>query len=252
MAALLFLAPAWAAAAPPPPACEAAPVDKPAGVRHVHDGDTLILDDGQRLRLAGVDTPEVARDGRPAEPLAEEARRHLRQLLGHGPRLLLLADREAQDHYGRRLAHAYLPGGSSVQRALLTAGLAVLHLVPPNTLNAACYAAAEEQARQARRGLWALPQYQPVEATQLSADTEGYRIVRGRVARVGESRDAMWLNLEGGVALRLDRDDLPAFGAQAWNAWRGRRVEARGKLRRHENGWRMTLLHPHALQRLEP
>lgn len=257
VAALLFLAPVWAGAAP---ACEAAPVGKPVGVRHVHDGDTLILDDGQRLRLTGVDTPEVARDGRPAEPLAEDARRHLRQLLGREPRLLLLTDHEAQDHYGRRLAHAYLPGGhsgaapgaGSVQHALLAAGLAVLHLVPPNTRNAACYAAAEAAARQARRGLWALPQYQPIETSQLPAGAEGYRIVRGRVARVGESRDAVWLNLDAGVALRLDRDHLPAFGAQAWNAWRGRRVEARGKLRRHEDGWRMTLLHPHALQRLEP
>jgi hypothetical protein len=127
----------------------------------------------------------------------------------------------------------------------------VLHLVPPNTRNAACYAAAETEAQQARRGLWALPQYQPVAAENLPAGTEGYRIVRGRVARVGASRDAVWLNLEGGVALRLDRDSLAAFGAQAWNAWRGRRVEARGKLRRHEDGWRMTILHPHALQRLD-
>jgi endonuclease YncB( thermonuclease family) len=248
VAALLFLAPTWTAAAP---TCEAAPGGRALTVRHVHDGDTLILEDGRRLRLTGVDTPEVARDGKPAEPLADQARQHLRQMLGREPRLRLLADRESADRYGRHLAHAYLPDGGSVQRELLAAGLAVLHLVPPNTLNAACYAAAEAGARQARRGLWALPQYQPVAAEQLPADSEGYRLVRGRVAHVGESRDAIWLNLEGGIALRLDRDSVPAFGVQAWNAWRGRQVEARGKLRRHDDGWRMTILHPHALQRLD-
>ena len=48
------------------------------------DGDTLILDPGEAIRLVGINTPEMARDGRPAEPLALEARDTLVALLADG------------------------------------------------------------------------------------------------------------------------------------------------------------------------
>jgi micrococcal nuclease len=35
------------------------------GLRYVSDGDTLVLSDGRRLRLIGINTPERGRDGKP-------------------------------------------------------------------------------------------------------------------------------------------------------------------------------------------
>ena len=55
------------------------------------DGDTLILDSGEAIRLAGINTPEMARVGRPAEPLALEARDALVTLLADGQVLITAA-----------------------------------------------------------------------------------------------------------------------------------------------------------------
>ena len=37
-------------------------------VRWVADGDTIVLKDGERVRYADINTPEVAHDGEPGEP----------------------------------------------------------------------------------------------------------------------------------------------------------------------------------------
>jgi endonuclease YncB( thermonuclease family) len=130
-------------------------------VDHVHDGDSVRLADGRALRLIGIDTPELARDGRPDEPLARAARDRLRELLrDSGMRLELRFDREREDHYGRLLAHAYLPDGRSIAAELLAEGLATQLVVPPNEASWTCFRQAERVARRARLGLWALPGYQ--------------------------------------------------------------------------------------------
>ncbi|MHB8822818.1 MAG: thermonuclease family protein, partial [Pseudomonadaceae bacterium] len=45
-------------------------------VAQVIDGDTLRLTDGRSVRLIGLNTPELGRKGRAAEPLADAARSH--------------------------------------------------------------------------------------------------------------------------------------------------------------------------------
>ena len=50
-------------------------------VRHVIDGDTLILYNGDRVRLIGIDTPEIGFQGTPSEEGAEEARFFVNALL---------------------------------------------------------------------------------------------------------------------------------------------------------------------------
>ena len=51
-----------------------------ATVRHVVDGDSVILADDRPVRLIGINAPEFGRDGRPDEPLAVAARERLREL----------------------------------------------------------------------------------------------------------------------------------------------------------------------------
>ena len=186
-------------------------VDATARVASVHDGDTLRLSDGRRLRLIGLDTPELARDGRPAQPLAIAARDALRRRLPAGAALSLRYDSERADAHGRRLAHGFFADGASISAWLLEQGLATLLVIPPDRAYAECYAAAERRARRQRRGLWALPAYQPVAAARLPRDARGYHVVSGMVRRVREGRDALWLHLDGRLAARIGNDDLPYF-----------------------------------------
>lgn len=101
-------------------------------VTRVIDGDTLDIaaPDGThpttRIRLWGVNTPELARTNppTPAEPFAEEAKR-LTWELTHGQRVrLTLEPHRLRDNYGRILAFVELPDGSLLSEALLVQGLA--------------------------------------------------------------------------------------------------------------------------------
>lgn len=228
-------------------------IDTQVRVSQVIDGDTVLLSDGQHLRLIGVDTPELAHNGAPAQPLSIEARDRLRQLLVQHQNILNLRyDIERHDHYGRLLAHAFLVDGSSIEAWLQEQGLGTVLVVPPNDWNNACYQSTEQQAREKQSGIWALPAYHVMESTQLASANDEYRLITGKVQHVGSSQHAVWLDLEGGVALRIDHDDLPNFRAWRPQDQLGKRVLARGWLHRDKGGPHMSIRHPAALQVLNP
>ena len=236
----------WAA-----PGASPHPGDGPVHVHWVLDGDTVELDSGRRVRLIGLDTPEVAHRDRPAEPYADEATKALRRLLSRSDgQVVQRQGRERQDRYGRQLAHLFLPDGTSITAALLRQGLGVILVVPPNTWNLPCYLDAERAARQARRGIWALPGYQPVAATELGRGARGYRLVAGRVARVGRGGGAQWIDLEGGLAVRITEGDLRYFPGIDFGTWVGRRVLARGMVYQRRGQLRMRIRHPALLELL--
>ncbi len=133
-----------------------------AVVAQVADGDTVITERGQRVRLLGVDAPEMEKEGRPAEFLAHKAKAELARLV-QGQRVRLEYDRLRYDQYGRLLAYLFLPDGTQVNTELVRRGLARVYLVPPNTRYQETLLEAQRQALEARRGIWqqALKQDEP-------------------------------------------------------------------------------------------
>ena len=243
---LCLLSPLAAQAAP---LCPPSHIDRQVQVRYVHDGDTLHLKSGEKVRLIGLNTPEVARKGRPNDPLAIRARDRLRQLVTASQnRLGLRLDSEPFDRYGRRLAHLYSQDGSSLSAQLLKEGLATLLAVPPNLAGLDCYAEAEYQARQSGSGIWQLQQYQLVTSLELARNARGYRRVTGEVIRIGEGRRNLWLNLPGRVALRIDKTELSLFSELKPRELLGKKVIGRGWLYEHKGELRMRLRSPYALE----
>lgn len=228
--------------------CPTARYDGRGVVRQVFDGDTLELNDGRRVRLLGIDTPELGYDDRPSEPFAERARAFLESLAGPGTRVNLRFDAEGRDRFGRLLAHIFLQGPVNVQAKLLSAGLATTLVVPPNEWNYECYAALEDAARTAGLGIWKLDRFQPVSANELSDYARGFRIVTGKVQRIGEGRKNLWLNIAPRVAVRIPKHDLIHFEGTALYALVGRPVEVRGYLKRRRGELRITVRHPAALR----
>lgn len=169
-------------------------------------------------------------------------------MLATSPNLRLRLDAELHDKYRRLLAHLYLDNGASVEAILLEKGLATALVIPPNIWNLACYQAAEQRARAAHLGIWALPAYQPVDAAVLPTKVEGFRIIKGRVERVGQSRKSIWLNLNGNVSLRIDRADLSYFKEYDLERMKNRQVLARGWLHPQKLGLVMHIRHPVALE----
>jgi endonuclease YncB( thermonuclease family) len=228
--------------------CSAEHTSERVQVVYVTDGDTVKLTDGRRLRLIGINTPEISHDGSPSHPLAMQARSALVALLDrHNRTLNLQYGRQPRDHYGRMLAHAFLDDGTNVSARLLDQGLATALVVPPNTWERDCYATIETAARKQQRGLWALPGYQVIDSTALPADTRGFHIVRGRINAIRNSRHGIWLDLEGPLVIRIDRKDLVNFKPDFPDSHKGKTVEVRGWIKADRNGLRVNVRHPAAL-----
>lgn len=218
-----------------------------AHVRHVYDGDTLTLDDGSRVRVLGIDAPELGRDGRPDEPLARAARDAARELLLRNAQVHLHAEAETSDHYDRRLAHVLGPQGTNLALHLLERGLVTTLAVPPNARLAPCYATAEAAARAARRGLWGERAYRTLAARELRADGRFHR-VRGEVTRSWRSRKGWSMLLDDRVQLWIAEADLAAFDRGRLERAGGRTVETQGDVKdRGGRPW-LRVRHPAALQ----
>ena len=193
---------------------------EPVASRQVIDGDTLDLVDGRRVRLIGINAPEIGRRGSPSEPYAQTARREL-QRLATEKGLRLLVGKEPKDKYGRTLGHLFDARGANVEARLLEQGLGFAVGIAPNLQLLDCHLRIEREARLGRRGLW---KHAPVgQAEQLGGG--GFRILRGRVARVSRTDSHIWMDLEGPLTLRLP----PALIEPREDGdWLRREVEVRG------------------------
>jgi micrococcal nuclease len=124
-------------------------------VTSVVDGDTIhVTFDGrdERVRFIGIDTPEVAHGGRPAECFGDRAADETRRRLG-GRSVRLDFDVDRRDRFGRLLAYVSDAEGL-VNLALVRDGYAIVLTVPPDTRMADEFERAEADARAAGRGLW--------------------------------------------------------------------------------------------------
>ncbi len=141
-------------------------VDLAPGSYHVDrvvDGDTLVLDDGTRVRLMGVDCPESVKPNTPVQPFALEAAEFTRTWLAKsGGNVRLEFDRERFDNHGRTLAFVW-HDEQCLNEALLQAGLArwEANFSYASSMKTR-FRKAEDAARQDQRGLWmAVPTTKP-------------------------------------------------------------------------------------------
>jgi micrococcal nuclease len=117
-------------------------------VAAVIDGDTIELADGRRVRLIGIDTPEIG------DCYASEATARIRELL-LGRTVRLVRDVSAVDPYGRALRYVYIED-TFVNHVLVAEGYARSIFIRPDTAQYSELRIAQEEARDAGRGLWSV------------------------------------------------------------------------------------------------
>jgi micrococcal nuclease len=106
----------------------------------------------ERVRLIGIDTPEVPWFGGRGECFGVESGLFTRRrLTGRSVRLAFDVDR--RDRYGRLLAYVYVHD-ELFNVTLLEQGYARADPHPPNIRLSGRFAEAEARAREAGRGLW--------------------------------------------------------------------------------------------------
>jgi micrococcal nuclease len=132
--------------------------ERRALVQRVVDGDTLVVRVGgeeERVRLLGIDTPELPREDRRGEYLAVEAAAWVRDQVSGEP-VVLSGDsqREDRDGYGRLLRYVRLPDGRLLNAELLRLGYAHVFTRYPFARKDE-FLVLEAEAREKELGLWA-------------------------------------------------------------------------------------------------
>lgn len=213
-------------------------------VKSVYDGDTIILENGQRVRFLGINTPEIASRHRDAEPGGMAAKTWLRERIGDQP-VYLEHDQEKRDKYKRLLAHVFLSDGTHLNLALVEQGLAFMSIVPPNLRYVDAMSRAQQGAEAQRLGIWNEPDYPLRELHQISAELRGWQRVNGKPRAIESGRSFTYLVLNDRVSIRIANDHLNLF--PKLDTYLGKTLEVRGWLSRRKDSFSISVQHPSAL-----
>lgn len=128
-------------------------------VTRVVDGDTIEVRSSkwdEKIRMIGVDTPEVESSSTEEECYGPEASQFTKDALPAGTCLWLTFDRDCLDPYDRTLAYLHLGTGEQdfYQRRLLRSGYASVLIYEPNDAFEATFEQDEAAARDSELGLW--------------------------------------------------------------------------------------------------
>jgi micrococcal nuclease len=121
-------------------------------VARVIDGDTLLLSNSERVRLIGVDTPELCHPLKPVEYFAKEASEFTRKTV-EGKKVRLEYDCRKRDRYGRLLAYVYLQDGTFLNAEIIKQGYGFTYTKYPFRYLEE-FRQYERGARENGRGLW--------------------------------------------------------------------------------------------------
>ncbi len=206
--------------------CSSEHIDETTTIRYVYDGDTLQLRDGRKVRLIGINTPELERKNKAAEPFAIAAKNALKALFKNHKTIALRYGEEKKDHYGRVLAHGFLTDGQNIQAILLNFGLARVITIPPNTQFSACYLEQEHKARCKKTGLW--KQAKILQAKNLKNQHTGFHLVQGKVTNISTNTKGIWLNIDNKLTIGIRPENQALFDIKAINDLVNQSVTVRG------------------------
>jgi len=127
-------------------------------VSRVIDGDTFVLSDSQRVRMLGVDCPEISRQNKPAELFSKEASEKTKSLVAHKT-VKLTFDGNAFDIFGRLLAYVWMTDSKGkdsvfVQAELLKNGFARISYYTKEKRYYSLFYNLRNTARKKKLGIW--------------------------------------------------------------------------------------------------
>ncbi len=215
-------------------------------VKTVYDGDTVVLDDGQKIRLLGINTPEVQHRGNQADAGGEEAKNWLIAKLKDA-KVRLETDVEKNDSYGRTLGHLFTENNEHINVLLVAAGLAEASIWPPNLKYANELVTAEQQAESAKLGIWQRPEYAPIPVEQLTEEGHhGWTRVVGKVIEVHPTKKFIYLKFSDRFDARIEKESQSLFPDV--NSYQGKTIEVRGWLNKRGDKFSMLIRHPSAIK----
>ena len=192
IAAFVYSGASVADSCPPPQT-----LSPPLKLQRVIDGDTVKLSDGSSVRLTGFNSFELKDSGWKRQ-YAREARSRAQDVLSET--IFVTPWPASKDRYGRLLGNLWI-GESYLGEVLVAEGLALTVSIPPENRLVACLLDLEWQARDAKRGVWALG-HLPESAEALNRG--GFQ---HRVGDITQILDAKTLVLSDRLRVMLPKAD---------------------------------------------
>jgi micrococcal nuclease len=236
------------------PAC-LPPVIGIALVKGAKEQGVLLLDDRRTAKLEGLVWPAPDRDN-PPHSLLKLSITTLRELVA-GHRVLLHVRAPKLDRYRRLRVQALLEDGRWLQREVLRRGLARASIAPDRPECARELYAAEAEARTAKVGLWAIPEYRIRSPEALRwRDLGSFQIVEGRVVNAKVSGGRAYLNFgqnwRTDFTVTIAPADMKRFKAAGIDpyGYGGKRIRVRGWIDRL-HGFEIEAASPDAIEVLK-
>ncbi len=229
-----------------------------ATIVEVLNTESLLLEDGRALRLAGTLPPRTQARWAQAMGLKDKLMQVLKERLVGKEVRLRVGERE-RDRYGRLLGHVFVGTGDEevwMQQTLVRDGLAMAQSFPDNRDCIRRLQKAEREARRKGAGFWD----QGVFRVRDAADTQSldglvysFQIVEGQVRDVAENRGRIYINFGDdwrtdftATVAPSDRDSFKGSGIELSDV-DGQKIRVRGWLERR-NGPMIDVTHPEQIE----
>lgn len=215
-------------------------------IKAVFDGDTVQLQDGRKIRLVGINTPEVAHRNNAAQEGGEAAKKWLTQML-IGKKVRLEFAQQKQDKYKRYLAHIFTENDLHINLELVRLGFASVNIFPPNITYVDNLINASNIAEQKKLGIWQYSSYaiKPVQELNLN-NKYGWQRIVGKVLKIHQTRKNVYLIMSDTFKLRIKRKFVHFFGNI--EDLKGKTIEARGWVNKSKKQLLMQVKHPSVLR----
>ena len=217
-------------------------------VANISDGDTFKTKQGERVRLLGINTPEVAHQASPAQPMGNTASKALSNMIA-GATVRLVFDEQRKDDYQRTLAQVYLRDGTWVNGEMVRTGMAHVYTFTPNLRWAAQLIQLEKPARQAKLGIWKTKRFKVLDANKVTADHLGqFRVIKGKMTQI--NRNGFGFRM-GKLKVSIPRKYRSYFNAPL-DIKTGKEVVVHGVVRASRSGLYVPLHSPFDVENISP
>jgi len=135
-------------------------------VKRVIDGDTVILENGEKLRYAGINAPEIHTPSGIPQPFALASYK-LNKNLTEGKTFYLEFSLRKRDRYRRLLGELYFENGTAVSEILVREGLAFVCYYPGSAKFYEKYLPLQKEAIKKRKGIFSFLDKQPSNVTYI-------------------------------------------------------------------------------------
>ncbi|MDF1582408.1 MAG: thermonuclease family protein [Methyloprofundus sp.] len=215
-------------------------------VKKVYDGDTVQLSDGRKIRLLGINTPEIEHPNQAEQVGGELAKKWLIEAL-LGKKVRLEFAQEKRDKYQRYLAHIFTEQDVHINCELVRLGFASVNVFPPSLKYVPELIEAEREAEAGKLGIWGYSEYSVKSVQQLTnKNKQGWQRVSGTVATIKVTAKNVYLKFVEDFEVGIKKENLAYF--DDLDALKGQEIEVRGWVNRYKNSYMMWIKHSSAMR----